>query len=240
VPVQHSRAMGLRKSGRHYEGLLGNRDQGDASRRAAGRHSQPAIAAAGAIGLVGIVIRAVQARGVRLDVDARLRHPLQEEHDQNEHVEQIAQHGDSTGTIARHPGLLAYSEPGMWRRSRSGRLLLWTIVLAVLTVRASDTHLHLCFDGQEPPTSVHFADASIHNDDDHDDENHADKDLDPLVGVLLKSGDADPELALPVSVVALVLLLPLQRDVLPIDFDPVPLAAGPPSHLRPPLRGPPV
>lgn len=70
----------------------------------------------------------------------------------------------------------------MGRHSRYSRLMLWVLALAFLTVRASDTHLHLCFDGQEPPASVHLADASVHNDEHHQaGEHHADKDLDPFV-----------------------------------------------------------
>ena len=123
----------------------------------------------------------------------------------------------------------------MWRHPRYARWLLWSLALAVLTVRASDTHLHFCFDGQESPTSVHFADASVHND-----EHHADKDLDPFVGLLLKCAGTDPDVALPVPAVALVLLLPPAPDPLPIASDPVRLETGPPFYLRPPLRGPPA
>jgi hypothetical protein len=129
----------------------------------------------------------------------------------------------------------------MRRHLRFSRWLLWSLALAVFTVRASDTHLHLCFDGQEAPTSVHFADGSVHNDDHHDtDDHHADKDLDPFVGLLLKSAGTDPDVALPATLVALVLLLPPARDSLPVISDPVRLAVGPPLHLRPPLRGPPA
>ena len=129
----------------------------------------------------------------------------------------------------------------MWRRLRYSRLLLWSLALAVFTVRASDTHLHLCFDGQEAPTSVHLADGSVHNDEHHQEgEHHADKDLDPFVGLLLKSAGTDPDIALPAAVVALVLLLPPAPDPLPVVSDPVRLTAGPPFHLRPPLRGPPA
>ncbi len=128
----------------------------------------------------------------------------------------------------------------MWLRSRSARFLLWAVVLAVLTVRASDTHLHLCFDGQEPPTTVHFADASVHHDEAHDGENHADKDFDPLVGLLLKHGGTDSDLALPTCVVAAVLLLPPVSDAVPAAPHSLPADVGPPLHLRPPLRGPPA
>jgi hypothetical protein len=129
-------------------------------------------------------------------------------------------------------------------RSWSTRLLLWTVVLTVLTARASDTHLHFCFDGQEPPASVHFADASLHDDEHHpehhDSEDHADKDFDPLVGVLLKHGGSDADIALPTYVVAAVLLLPPVTTTVPAVSDSLPPHASPPSNLRPPLRGPPA
>lgn len=128
----------------------------------------------------------------------------------------------------------------MWFRSRSARFLLWAVVLAVLTVRASDTHLHLCFDGQEPPTTVHFADASVHHDEAHGGENHADKDLDPFVGLLLKHGATDSDLALPTCVLAAVLLLPPVSNTVPPAPDSLPADLGPSFHWRPPLRGPPA
>lgn len=128
----------------------------------------------------------------------------------------------------------------MWRFRRSARLLVWAVVLTVLTVRASDTHLHLCFDGQEPPTSVHFADGSVHHDEHHDGQDHADKDVDPFVGTLAKTGDADADVALVASVIALAILLPAIRDVPPMRSDLHVRAAGPPFYLRPPLRGPPA
>jgi hypothetical protein len=138
-------------------------------------------------------------------------------------------------------GILGHA---MRQRSRFAHFLLWTVVLAVLAVRASDTHLHFCYDGQEPPATVHFADASVHNDDHHDDhhdgEPHADKDFDPLVGVLLKHGGGDADVALPTYVVAAVLLLPPAISIVPAASDALPEHASPPFHLRPPLRGPPV
>jgi hypothetical protein len=125
-------------------------------------------------------------------------------------------------------------------RSRFARFLLWTVVLAVLTVRASDTHLHFCYDGQEPPTTVHFADASVHDDEHHVGEDHADKDFDPFVGLLLKHGGSDADLALPTYVVAAVLLLPPVTTIVSAVSDSLQPHASPPFHLRPPLRGPPA
>ena len=143
----------------------------------------------------------------------------------------------------------------MWLRPKPARFVLWTVVLAVLTVRASDTHLHLCFDGQEAPTRVHFADVSVqhgeahhgeahhgagHHDEGHHGESHADQDFDPLIGLLLKHGGSDPDLALPTCVVAAVLLLPPVTTIVPVDSDSLPADSNPPFYLRPPLRGPPA
>jgi hypothetical protein len=129
---------------------------------------------------------------------------------------------------------------GMWLNSRSAHLLLWVVAIAVLAVRASDTHLHLCFDGQEPPTTLHFADASVHDDEHHDEGNHDDQDFDPFIGVLLKNSGSDSDVALPLGVAALVLLLPPVTDTLPPTSDTLPSAVDPPFYLRPPLRGPPA
>lgn len=129
----------------------------------------------------------------------------------------------------------------MWRRLRFNPLLLWTVVLAVLAVRMSDTHLHLCFDGQEPPTSVHFADASVHHDEEHDDgSTHADKDINPFIGTIVKSDDdTQPLFAVIVSTLLTIDLLPPDHGVPPLDRE-TPLATDPPFYLRPPLRGPPA
>jgi hypothetical protein len=129
----------------------------------------------------------------------------------------------------------------MWRRLRSNTLLLWTVVLAVLAVRLADTHLHLCFDGQEAPTSVHLADASVHHDDEHKDgPAHADKDINPFVSTLVKSDDdSQPLLAFIVSTLLTIDLLAPDHAVPALDWE-TPLATNPPFYLRPPLRGPPA
>lgn len=129
----------------------------------------------------------------------------------------------------------------MWRRLRFNPFLLWTVVFAVLAVRLADTHLHLCFDGQEAPTSVHLADASVHHDLDHEDgPAHADQDVDPFIGTLVKSDDdAQPLFALIVGTLLTIELLPPDRAVPALDRETL-LATAPPFYLRPPLRGPPA
>lgn len=129
----------------------------------------------------------------------------------------------------------------MWRRLRINPLLLWTVVLAVLAVRLTDTHLHFCFDGQEPPTTVHVADASVHHDEEHHDGSaHADKDINPFVGTLVKSDDdAQPIFALIVGTLLTIDLLSPDHGT-PL-FDRESAATGrPPYYLTPPLRGPPA
>lgn len=45
---------------------------------------------------------------------------------------------------------------------------LWVLAIAMLPVRIVNAHIHLCLDGQEPPTSVHFQDVPTHHGDTHD------------------------------------------------------------------------
>jgi hypothetical protein len=130
----------------------------------------------------------------------------------------------------------------MWRRLRFNPLLLWTVVFAVLAVRLADTHLHLCFDGQEAPASVHLADASVHHDLEHHEDGpaHADKDVNPFIGTLVKNNDeGQPLFAFIVGTLLTIDLLPPDHGVAPLDRE-TPLATNPPFYLRPPLRGPPV
>lgn len=134
-----------------------------------------------------------------------------------------------------------YTRGLMWRRLRSNPVLLWTLLLAVLAVRIGDTHLHLCFDGLEPATSIHFADASVHHDDEHhESETHADQDVNPFVGTLVKSDDdSRPVFAYIVGV--LLIIQPVLEPSALGPIDPAPLSdTSPPFHLRPPLRGPPA
>lgn len=117
----------------------------------------------------------------------------------------------------------------------------WFLILifAVLMTRLSGIHLHLCFDGQEPPASIHVADDPAHNDAHHLEEHHTDKDVEVFDAVLTKSkGLAD----LPILLVAGLLLLVLMRSTgrqWPLDafYRVFPFHA---FALRPPSRGPPL
>lgn len=129
------------------------------------------------------------------------------------------------------------------RKSTPPRLqmVLLIVLLAVLVTRLGGAHLHLCFDGQEAPTTLHAGEAVDHDQGHHLDEQHSDKDVDVLGAALLKksSGAADMPVLLAVCLVLLLLLLPGARGRWPSaafqQFFPYQ-----PLRLRPPLRGPPL
>ena len=113
-------------------------------------------------------------------------------------------------------------------------LLLCTTLLAVRTV---GDHLHLCFDGAEPPVTLHGADSDF----DHELPNaaggHNDVDVDILHASLAKSTTNTPAL---LGQLCVALLLPLsvarERWISTADE---PLPASLSRYFRPPLRGPP-
>lgn len=125
----------------------------------------------------------------------------------------------------------------MWR-PRISRLLMWMILFAVMTAKASGAHVHLCMDGQEPPASVHLAD--IHDDEHHQEEKgQADKDVNPLFGTVAKKGGPDFDLGFAFAMVVLSWDLPIARQgPFPPEVQSIPRDHS--FYWRPPLRGPPA
>lgn len=117
---------------------------------------------------------------------------------------------------------------------------LWPLLcLAVFAMRMADVHVHLCLDGQEAPQSLHWADAGVHEDDEHLDNSHADVELALLDDALVKT--SSPGFDLPVLMVAgmiVLLLLAAIRQPAPARFSSPPRRS--PRFLRPLLRGPPL
>lgn len=118
--------------------------------------------------------------------------------------------------------------------------LLWVIAFALLVVRTTDAHVHLCFDGQEPRSSFHVSDPAplCHK----NDGTHQDKDIDALGAALAKKSAGTDTLG-PLPVVdAVLFLLPLQRGS--TDHDLTLTAQNPspklPELFLPLLRGPPA
>jgi hypothetical protein len=110
-----------------------------------------------------------------------------------------------------------------------------TIALAVAGM--GGLHLHLCFDGGEPATSLHVRDAGIHHGLPASGDDHADVDLALDNDVLSKFGKFDFEFAVPTTMALLLwtlLLGPASFESSLRRFAPVRW-----HHVRPPLRGPP-
>jgi len=120
------------------------------------------------------------------------------------------------------------------------RVWIALISLAVMAMPVSGAHLHLCFDGGEPPATYHAVeDGSAH---DHPAATgaHNDKDV-SLQGVALaKKQDRAIDLPTALAVAVLVIRMPVAAPVPAFDTDvaaPVPLRV---ARILPPLRGPPV
>jgi hypothetical protein len=126
-------------------------------------------------------------------------------------------------------------------RPRDPRWLIGALCLALVVLRVGGVHLHLCFDGSEPPITYHVADSGIHHLDEHAaGETHSDRDMALGEDVLLKKPAKAQESLLFLFAFALLLFL-LSRST-----EPRPAADARARHrqglsrLRPPLRGPPT
>lgn len=62
---------------------------------------------------------------------------------------------------------------------------IWLLCIVLLAVRIGGAHLHLCFDGMEPPLAVHAGEPMGH--DAHHDEQHSDADLNLLDNGIAKT-----------------------------------------------------
>lgn len=124
----------------------------------------------------------------------------------------------------------------MFLSRRHFRCCLLLVCMALLITRVAGNHLHLCFDGSEPPVSFHTIDAAEH----HGEEEfeHADKDISlpemtlaKLVSFLL---DFALLAAVVIGLLALVTPQRIRPELLIRDLEHAIL-----HFLRPPLRGPP-
>ena len=112
--------------------------------------------------------------------------------------------------------------------------------LVVSDLRIAGAHVHLCFDGQEQPSTLHLADAGIIcHDDGGPAEPHQDRDVDALGTALAKKDAHDHTLDAPVFANAVLALLapPQGNDSSFVALD-TPSVNRPYLH-RPQLRGPP-
>ena len=120
----------------------------------------------------------------------------------------------------------------------------WAACFAVLFAGQSHAHLHYCFDGQEPPVSVHFGDGIDpgHEHDaghDDDDSHHDDRDveLNRTDQALAKVFKLDlPDL---VFLSGWSVAVEAPRPGVLIDWLELPRSPDPP-YFRPQVRGPPA
>lgn len=123
--------------------------------------------------------------------------------------------------------------------------------LTLLFMQMGGAHLHLCFDGQEPPTSLHLSSGDHHADhhgghhsdhhaDPHDGhEPHNDLDLPLSSDALTKPGKLHVDVPL-LLLAALWLGLLLFARRHERTRDPAQSHASSPQLQLPPLRGPPL
>lgn len=123
-------------------------------------------------------------------------------------------------------------------QSMSG--LLWVALLALLIVRTSDAHVHLCLDGQSQRSSIHVADTAGTCDDGAAGQGeHQDQDVNVFGAVLAKKSADTDALDLPRAIDVILSLLPPERGIVheAATQDPAPRL---PHLFLPLLRGPPV
>jgi hypothetical protein len=120
---------------------------------------------------------------------------------------------------------------------------IWAACLAVLFAGQSQAHVHYCFDGHEPPMSVHLADGIDpgHEHPDHDaDEgcqDDVDVDLNPAELALGKVFKLDqPDLA---AVFGSSVIVASPGAGVLVDWIELPQTSDPP-FARPQVRGPPA
>jgi hypothetical protein len=106
----------------------------------------------------------------------------------------------------------------------------------LIATRISGDHLHLCFDGSEPPVSLHGIDTGDHHADDGIE--HDDSEVD-LPGFTLSKAKSDFHDAALVQA-AVWRLAELPRLAIPLDTGEPHRRLTTPYLLKPPSRGPPA
>lgn len=128
--------------------------------------------------------------------------------------------------------------PAMLRLGTQSKALLLLLCIFMVTMRVGGAHLHLCFDGSEPPTTLHMAnDIGFHH---PNDRSHSDVDVSVADDTLVKK--ADLSFDSPTLIAALFLVasfLPFVAASRPRFDSFLPVFAHR-AHLRPLLRGPPL
>jgi hypothetical protein len=120
------------------------------------------------------------------------------------------------------------------RRTIACLILLLSVTL--LVTRIAGTHLHLCFDGLEPPVSLHLLDVDSHG---ADEQAHNDRNVDLPGATLAKASSWLADALFLFAAFSCLLLLPDSRRQ-PLAISRLTPLLQSIRLLRPPLRGPPA
>ena len=120
------------------------------------------------------------------------------------------------------------------------RALLTLVAIAVIAMPASGVHLHLCFDGNEAPATVHLAeDGDGHNELDTR-GTHSDTDVELGAPAVAKKVDRTFDLPSLMVVAHVLLRLPVAMPVVLPETDDPAVRVTSTYRILPPLRAPPV
>lgn len=129
------------------------------------------------------------------------------------------------------------------------RALLTLVALAVIAMPASGVHLHLCFDGAEAPSTMHFGeDGNGHSDHaDHSDHAepgthaaHTDTDVELGAPAVAKKVGNSFDLPALIAVAGLLFRLPAPAPAVLPETDDATIVVASTYRILPPLRAPPV
>jgi len=116
--------------------------------------------------------------------------------------------------------------------------LLWLVAIALVGVRTTGAHVHLCRDGDEPRASVHVIDDALCETSLGAPKDHNDQDYDAVGDALAKKGCQDDALIpLAAACVVVAIVAPARVITERVTDAPAPKKL---QLLRPPLRGPPA
>ncbi len=128
----------------------------------------------------------------------------------------------------------------MARSSLISRIWIVIVSIAVLAMPVSAAHLHLCFDGNEPPATLHASEHGAHHSDSGASAVHHDVDVSLASSALAKKYDASLELPGLIASAFVILLMPHSGTPISPPDRAATLVPSPQLRLLPPLRAPPV
>lgn len=122
------------------------------------------------------------------------------------------------------------------RRILNYKTIVFATLILWLTASWSGAHGHMCFDGQEPPMTVHMHNTGDHTDHHDISEQHVDADVDLSQPLLTKLTKIDLPLLIAAAILLAILFEKLSIVVCRYSLT----YASRPTGFLPPLRAPPV